>query len=384
MQELCREGVVFMNAKSKIYKNIIEKELYNECYRNCAGIAIGLVCSGDGLQAESKLFALKNSGVLDQLTYTAENSLYSTSATLAMALIWMDSNDANISSIASKNHKKLLLKGNPHHFFLYTLFYRLISNEMDKIPVDEFQSLCKESTGNSVNSLMDISACCLSIALKSVGTNDGIAMKFFVDFLSYLTNMEDGISTENTSFKAKLAYNSISLCINCMYSSIGLLAAGTGDIDVLKLLRKEHFIFHSFSRHAAIHFALGLVFLGASRFVLDTKNAFKKAFVFLSILPFFPESFNENSFFFQPIRFLWSLAAVAKTNHNDSLNPHTASFLADLKNHDCFTFLQQLFPESSDFELSLLKSEFFNVFECGMVPSDQLFTLLDKFFIHTV
>ena len=376
LQEVTREGVVFLNPKSKTYKNILDKELYNDCYRNCAAIAIGLICLGEGPTADAKLKALKNSGLFAELESNAENSIWSTSATISMMIIWMDSNDAMLLSKVEKIYKSLLLKGNVHHVFLYGIFMRLISTDKITIPQTEFLSLTRESISKSLNTVYDICASCYCLCLTSASTGNKDILSFLLQFLEFLCSCEDPVEDENSSFQVRIVQNSIAFCINCIYMCIGMLCAGTCDIEVLKLLRREHFQLHSYTRNYAIHYALGLLFLGCGKFALDTSTRSNKAFILISTLPFFPQSFNENTFYFQPLRFLWALATVPKSN----LCKSHAELPFSLANRNCFSFLNRIIPETDDLEVNFLKSELFNMFECGMSPSPQLIALLDRYF----
>src|SRR5205814_10469802 len=94
---------------------------------------------------------------------------------------------------------------------------------------------------------------------------------------------------------------------------LGLAAvmAGTGDIDVLRLLRRLHGRGHdeaNYGGHMAAHMATGLLFMSGGQCTLGT-SPLATAALFCSTYPKFPATPADNNFHLHALRPLWILAA---------------------------------------------------------------------------
>lgn len=87
--------------------------------------------------------------------------------------------------------------------------------------------------------------------------------------------------------------------------------AGSGDINVLRRLRKMHGKVDAemtFGSHLATHIAIGVLFLGGGTFTFGTSNL-AVASLLLSFYPLHPNSILDNRSHLQAFRHFWVLAA---------------------------------------------------------------------------
>ena len=87
--------------------------------------------------------------------------------------------------------------------------------------------------------------------------------------------------------------------------------AGTGDLDVLRLLRRLHGRGHdeaNYGGHMAAHMAIGLLFMSGGQYTLGT-SLLATAALFCATYPKFPVTPADNNFHLQALRHLWILAA---------------------------------------------------------------------------
>ena len=103
------------------------------------------------------------------------------------------------------------------------------------------------------------------------------------------------------------------ICI--MVMSLSLVMAGTGDLDVIRLVRflrsRVGPARHStvtYGSHMALHMSLGLLFLGGGRYTLNTRPESVAAMV-AAFFPKFPTHSNDNRYHLQALRHLYVLAA---------------------------------------------------------------------------
>jgi len=95
--------------------------------------------------------------------------------------------------------------------------------------------------------------------------------------------------------------------------ALGLAAimAGTGDLDVLRRLRRLHGRRHdeaTYGGHMAAHMAIGLLFMSGGQYTLGS-SLLATAALFCSTYPKFPATPADNNFHLQALRHLWVLAA---------------------------------------------------------------------------
>jgi anaphase-promoting complex subunit 1 len=93
--------------------------------------------------------------------------------------------------------------------------------------------------------------------------------------------------------------------------SLAAIMAGSGDLDVLRRLRRLHGRRSdeaNYGGHMATHMAIGLLFMSGGQYTLGT-SPLATAALFCATYPKFPTSPSENGFHLQALRHLWTLAA---------------------------------------------------------------------------
>ena len=90
-----------------------------------------------------------------------------------------------------------------------------------------------------------------------------------------------------------------------------MVMAGSGDLDVLRRLRRLHGRRHdeaNFGGHMAAHMAIGFLFMSGGQYTLAT-TPLATACLFMATYPKFPVTPADNNFHLQALRHLWVLAA---------------------------------------------------------------------------
>lgn len=93
--------------------------------------------------------------------------------------------------------------------------------------------------------------------------------------------------------------------------ALASVMAGSGDLDVLRRLRRLHGRRHdeaNYGGHMAAHMAIGLLFMSGGQYTLGT-SPLATAALFCATYPKFPATPADNSFHLQALRHLWILAA---------------------------------------------------------------------------
>lgn len=100
--------------------------------------------------------------------------------------------------------------------------------------------------------------------------------------------------------------------------------AGSGDLDVLRRLRRLHGRRHdeaNYGGHMAAHLAIGFLFMSGGQYTLST-NPLATACLFTATYPKFPMTPADNSFHLQALRHLWVLAAENRCLVPRSVDTH--------------------------------------------------------------
>jgi anaphase-promoting complex subunit 1 len=93
--------------------------------------------------------------------------------------------------------------------------------------------------------------------------------------------------------------------------AVAAVMAGSGDLDILRRLRRLHGRRHdeaNYGGHMAAHMAIGLLFMSGGQYALAT-TPLATACLFAATYPKFPMTPGDNSFHLQALRHLWVLAA---------------------------------------------------------------------------
>lgn len=102
-------------------------------------------------------------------------------------------------------------------------------------------------------------------------------------------------------------------CLDVVLTSLSLVMAGTGNLQVFKRLRQLHLTRlttdYTYGNHMATHMAMGLLFLGGGRFTVSTSLK-SIACLLCSLYPKYPLSTSDNRSHLQAVRHLWVLAVT--------------------------------------------------------------------------
>uniref|UniRef100_A0A915D2V7 Anaphase-promoting complex subunit 1 n=1 Tax=Ditylenchus dipsaci TaxID=166011 RepID=A0A915D2V7_9BILA len=155
---------------------------------------------------------------------------------------------------------------------------------------------------------------CFAMALRYASTCDSNAQRTIQCFYERV-QMENSIGNIYARLSTKSGKNCVNASINVCAVSLAMVMAGSGDLYSTQVLRKIRNLKRPYaskdsalhSLHVASNMALGLLYLGHGRLSLAKSNIAIASLV-ISFFPIFPHSITDNRIFFQPLRFLWTLA----------------------------------------------------------------------------
>ncbi|ELW51457.1 Anaphase-promoting complex subunit 1 [Tupaia chinensis] len=278
-----------------------------ESYSLAAGLALGMVCLGEG--------------------DTINVDVTCPGATLALAMIYLKTNNRSIADwLRAPDTMYLLDFVKPEFLLLRTLARCLIlwddilpnskwvdSNvpqiiRENSISLSEIELPCSEDLNLETLSqahVYIIAGACLSLGFRFAGSENLSAFnclhKFAKDFMTYL-------SAPNASVTGP--YN-LETCLSVVLLSLAMVMAGSGNLKVLQLCRFLHMKTGgemNYGFHLAHHMALGLLFLGGGRYSLSTSNS-SIAALLCALYPHFPAHSTDNRYHLQALRHLYVLAA---------------------------------------------------------------------------
>eukprot|EP00928_Gymnodinium_smaydae_P030278 TRINITY_DN22559_c0_g2_i1.p1 TRINITY_DN22559_c0_g2~~TRINITY_DN22559_c0_g2_i1.p1 ORF type:complete len:703 (-),score=112.61 TRINITY_DN22559_c0_g2_i1:9-2078(-) len=161
-----------------------------------------------------------------------------------------------------------------------------------------------------------VAGACLAIGLRFAGTGDASAKRVLMGRLRELRDARR--STEHAARMASLPTPGMDLdrstletCQSVVAMALGMVLAGTGDLDALRLLRairKRSDLETSYGVHMATHMAIGFIFLGGGKYTFD-QEPLSIAMLLMAAFPRFPTSLNDNRCHLQAFRHLYVLAA---------------------------------------------------------------------------
>jgi anaphase-promoting complex subunit 1 len=149
--------------------------------------------------------------------------------------------------------------------------------------------------------------CCMAIGLRYAGTSDQLAHAVLMKNIRFLlSKMESSTAAEEAGKSC------LEMCLNVVTLSVAMVMSGSGDLEVLRVLRRLHARVAqpevSFGSHVATHMALGLLFLGGCRYSLSRSNQ-AIACLYSAIFPLFPSSSTDTRYHLPALRHLYVLAA---------------------------------------------------------------------------
>jgi anaphase-promoting complex subunit 1 len=331
-----------------------EEPLRNEGYRLAAGFALGFINLGKGsdlkglhdMRLTERLLALAAGSKKVNLVHVFDKA--TAAAVVAIALIFMKSENQVLARKIDVPDSLLQFDYvRPDLFLLRTVARHLIMWSKIEPSLDWVKSNLPEAyrerfdlktvdvlTTEDLPFFNIVTGLCFSIALRFAGSGSVEARDLM---LWYLLEFSRITNIETNTYDKKLTKNTVRNCQDLLTLAAATVMAGTGDLQVLRLLRAMHGRDDketTYGSHLAAHMALGALFLGGGTFTFGTSNI-AVASLLLAFYPIFPSSVQDNKSHLQAFRHFWVLAAEARclvTKDIDTNQPATMPIVVTLRN----------------------------------------------------
>ncbi|KTW29239.1 hypothetical protein T552_04105 [Pneumocystis carinii B80] len=307
------------------------QEFRDEGYRLSAGFALGLINIGKG----QNLKGLQDLHIVKSLVScisggrhkeTSQNlDMTSSGAVIALSLIYLKTNDEDVAKkieIPATEHLLdyvrpdiLLLRVLAKNCILWDKIdctFEWIKNQLPPILRDEVLLTGKTSLDSNDMALFNIiSGACFSMALRFVGTRNENAKKCLLHFLDKFMNLSTLMASTHDQ---KLCRTTVKNCLDVLCISSSCVMTGSGDLDVLRRLRKLHGRTDAditYGNHMATHMAIGILFLGGGQYSLGNSNL-SIASMICAFYPQFPNSAWDNISHLQAFRHLWAISCESR------------------------------------------------------------------------
>ncbi|EGG02598.1 uncharacterized protein MELLADRAFT_91152 [Melampsora larici-populina 98AG31] len=313
-------------------------EACRETYTLCAGLGYGLVMLGRGTESNTPAHKdlmrtfkslIHGDGAhplpgLNPPTSTIDVSVTSPAATLALALLYLKTGRQEAVTMCEIPQTETRLEYiRPDLLMIRTLAKCLIKWDTIEAEMSWMESLVPkviiESVRRSGRLMVKmksevemiywsiVTGAALGMALKHAGTASAEVHKIL---LSLYDRLLKGANQPALSVQGNLRRHCLRSCRNVITLGLGIVMAGTGELEVLRRLRIAHANINdstSYGTHLATHFALGMLFLGGGRFTLSTSDT-AIACLLCSVYPIFPSRSDDQIHHLQPLRHVWVLA----------------------------------------------------------------------------
>ena len=152
-----------------------------------------------------------------------------------------------------------------------------------------------------------LAGACFSMGLKYAGSRNPVAFAVLLQYCDYFVEIRTQISHNAAERANKYAAET---CMCMAFLSISLVMVSTGNLDILRRLRKLHgrpVADITYGSQMALHQAMGFLFLGGGTSTLGTGNKAIAALI-ISLYPLFPLTAGDNRYHLQALRHLYVLA----------------------------------------------------------------------------
>lgn len=304
-------------------------------YALSAGIGAGLVLLGRARKGpmstmrEKRLLAILEHHILERtpalfeepnsdLLWKVDRRITAPVAALAHALIFLKSNDDKAcAKVALPSCPSELDQVRPDALLLFSISRNLIMwdamEPREDWPASTLPAfLRKKATSMRVDlqlaRLHILSGTYFAMALKYAGSNNQNAK---AELLRYQASIaEQSKHIDKRSYDGRILCSALRSSGDIITVSLSIVLAGSGDVDVLRLLRIAHAqspASEPYGSHMATHMALGMLFLAGGRCTLATSDAAVAALL-IAFYPRFPTRASDNRAHLQAYRHLWMLA----------------------------------------------------------------------------
>ncbi|BFZ53403.1 Anaphase-promoting complex subunit 1 [Savitreella phatthalungensis] len=305
-----------------------------ESYRLGAGLALGMINIAQGHSMTSlndvALVDRLNACIrgLDREKHDLDQKI--PGAIVALGLIFMKSNSTDVARrLAPPNSILQLERLRPSIWLIAMLCLNLIlwdAIEPDAKFVERCLPPCLFSVHSDRPRRLDtddairhalVTGATMSIGLRFAGSSNESARDAILTELDYM--LELAALPNTASFDDRAARYFIKSCAANMCVAAACVMAGTGDIPVLRRVRRCHYRLENDSTYGiytATQQATGLLFLAATAgrpHSLDTSDPLAIAALLAAFYPILPNAPTDNSVHLQALRHLWALAAQPRT-----------------------------------------------------------------------
>jgi hypothetical protein len=350
-------GLLYMKSCNRYMAQIMLKEIGRspgpelefhhdrESYSLSAGLALGMIglCSGadalKGLNVVDNLCIYINGGLKKDLlmndtqqpasyvileTGCVNTHVTASGAILALGMLYLKSNNSQVASHLYPPSSQYQLESiRPDAFILRTLSCSLIlwdNIRPDNRWIDSYvPQVVKEysfiSEGKHIESddvdvqtmnqvlLYITTGCCMALGFRFAGSCN----KEVYDIIMSKYHLF-GSLLESTSGFLKTGEYCIETCLQNILVSLALVMSGSGNLNILRLIRKHHSKASlTYGHQMAVHMALGFLFLGGGRYCLNNSNEGIVGLI-CALYPLYPQTSTDNKYHLQALRHFFVLA----------------------------------------------------------------------------
>lgn len=327
--------------------------LRRECFSLSAGFALGLICLGKGRQHKTSVeiereivphlenvvkrcssgarasekngkTSSQNSKNFSAFEWRPDISLTTTPASIALALIYLRSNRADIAAkLALPEYIAELNEIRPDILQLRVLCRSLIMWDEIKPTQQWLESTLPPffhkfdlDRSEEVGENIQLAWCNMriggifAVGLKFAGSNDRSAKEFLLNQLSII---QPKMEVRPITFFDKVRQQILRSAIDATLTSLAIVAAGSGDVEIMKLIRKTLFKSDQmrYGNYMASTMAMGMLFLGGGRYTLGSSDI-SIAALLIAFFPLYPINAQDNRAYLQAYRHFWILAVEAR------------------------------------------------------------------------
>lgn len=166
---------------------------------------------------------------------------------------------------------------------------------------------------------------CLGLGMIYTGTGNGQARALLLKQLVYLQKVRD--NKDGSIACTKELRPTVELALCCAALGLSITMAGTGDVDVLRVLRELRWKVEDsiYGTHMALGMSIGLLFLHGGQASLRRDNV-AIGCLLMAVLPRFPFRTIDNQYHLQALRHLyvlsieWRSLRIVDADTNESVN----------------------------------------------------------------
>lgn len=153
-----------------------------------------------------------------------------------------------------------------------------------------------------------VAGSCFAIGLRYAGTGNREAAASIFECIMELRDLRDGIDPVSCALRPQAPV--LEMCLGCAAISLSMVLAGSGDLEVLRLLKVLRWRCDEevhYGSHMAYGTAIGLLFLGGGTCTLGREPE-DIAAMLMAFYPRFPTTTADNQYHLQALRNLYAIA----------------------------------------------------------------------------